>query len=878
VSKISLRAAFALGQNSPIAAQEVFTNRITEIEAFDGSLRALEDYLRVADMSPVLDRKMPRRNVLVYYGVGGIGKTTLSQELERRFLGPSQGKSQRERAAIRFDFSESDAFDMESVVLRLRAGLGRLSQHWPAFDVALGVYWGRAHPGEPLDEFINRSTPLRRVAHTVGLSEQISSTISDALGAALPGVARAAHALSGFLYREAKKAIVNHRVLKNCELLSALLDADADIETLSYFPYLLAWDLNRLPLPKMRAIALLDTFEEVTSRNTRDMERWLQRAVFLMPNVLFVITGRNRLDWADLERADELDFVGPYRWPYLQAGHTNGEPRQHLVGYLSDTDSNSYLASALTQDGQPAIPAEIRARIVTASGGLPLYLDLAVTLFCEILARGETPVEKQFGQPLPTVCGKILRDLGRDERELMRAAALLDAFSLDMLRAACPNIPDSALLRFRDRPFLEVNTDRNWPYSLHTILRDAIRRADRELRDSWSPRERDEVAARIGRYLGRAATQAADSADRSTQVAAVRQAIELCRLTSQFFAWLPDEAQKLLTCGGWALMPALPDGDGGPVSALILGLRGARERRSGRLDNSIALINEALGRSALPQALYRFLLLHRAHALRVAGRYADGAADYKQLWQTPGEFIEDAGYWLADYSFLQGRFAEALSDLDRLSDWSGDLRGEILRLQGHVHRVNALFDGAEARYRAALELARETGNMAAEGKALTDLVQTLSWCRPTEAQGLQPRALEVNESLRNLVEIVKVHAAMAVALMSLGHLDEADAHIERGLSVTEQCGYPGGRVWCWVARTLTQFKRGDIDASRSSAAHLASIVDNLQGNRFWSEIVNWLIGNDGRLHQVNITEWLDGRDAAKTRWLDVWSFRDRDRG
>jgi len=38
-------------------------------------------------------------------------------------------------------------------------------------------------------------------------------------------------------------------------------------------------------------MVLLDTFEEVTSRSTRDLERWLQRSVFLMPNVLFVITG-----------------------------------------------------------------------------------------------------------------------------------------------------------------------------------------------------------------------------------------------------------------------------------------------------------------------------------------------------------------------------------------------------------------------------------------------------------------------------------------------------------------------------------------------------------------------------------------------------------
>ncbi|MDQ2876987.1 MAG: hypothetical protein M3Y33_20150, partial [Actinomycetota bacterium] len=685
MSKISLRAAFTLTPQSLVSAQQVFTDRVTEVGAFDASLHALESALDTAQVSPVVDRAIPRRNVLVYYGIGGIGKTTLSEELERRFAGPAENRN-RERAAVRFDFAESAAFDMESYVLRLRAGLGHLANTWRAFDVAFSVYWERAHPGEPLDEFISRDSVLRRAARRIGLSEQIATTLSDTFGPALPGVIRAAHVASGLLYAQAKRAVVEHRTLRDCELLSDLIEADADIETLSYFPYLLAWDLDRLPPPRPRALVLLDTFEEVTARTTREMERWLQRSVFLMPNVMFAVTGRNRLDWADLARTAELDFAGPLRWPLLRAGQATEEPRQHLVGFLSPADADTYLISALTEEDRPVISEGIRQRIVRASGGLPLYLDLAVTLYLDILARGETPVDEDFGQPLPEVGGKILRDLERDERDLLRTAALLDSFNIDMLRAACPNVPDATLTRFRGRPFLEMDTERSWPFSLHSILRDAIRQADRDLRDSWSPRERAEAAARLGRYLAQATQAAAESGDRSTQVAAVRQAIELCQLTGQFFGWLTGAAQQLLACGGWGLLPDLPAEGDSAVAALALGLQGARERRSGHLERSVSLMDAALGRSGLPDGLRRFLLLHRAHALRVAGRYSAAAGDYRQLWETPGEFQEDAGYWLADYSFLSGNFGEALSALGQLAGVSAELRGEILRLKGHVHR------------------------------------------------------------------------------------------------------------------------------------------------------------------------------------------------
>jgi hypothetical protein len=179
-----------------------------------------------------------------------------------------------------------------------------------------------------------------------------------------------------------------------------------------------------------------------------------------------------------------------------------------------------------------------------------------------------------------------------------------------------------------------------------------------------------------------------------------------------------------------------------------------------------------------------------------------------------------------------------------------------------------LFDRAESLYRQALDLARETANPAAEGKALTDLIQTLAWQRPADAQQFQPRAIEVNEALRNQVEIVKIRAAAAVALAGLGQGEEADDEAGRGLALTRQCGYPGGLVWCWVAHTFGQLRQADAAAARESADQVAAIAGDLGGNRFWSEIVTWWTGAASG-QPTEVADWLDGEDAARARWLAV---------
>ncbi|MFJ4670176.1 hypothetical protein [Kitasatospora purpeofusca] len=123
------------------------------------SVTGLRRTLDEAEASPVMDRAQGRRNVLTLYGVGGIGKTTLSHELERRLLADALAEGRDDVVAVRVDLSEDGACDIEGLLLRRRAGPGQLGSRWQAFDLALAAYWARAHPGERTCGWGSRSIP-----------------------------------------------------------------------------------------------------------------------------------------------------------------------------------------------------------------------------------------------------------------------------------------------------------------------------------------------------------------------------------------------------------------------------------------------------------------------------------------------------------------------------------------------------------------------------------------------------------------------------------------------------------------------------------------------------------------------------------------------
>ncbi|MFD0396428.1 hypothetical protein ACFQ3Z_46255 [Streptomyces nogalater] len=205
-------------------------------------------------------------------------------------------------------------------MLTIRAALSALGRPLPAFDLVLRRYWDHRHPGEPLEEYLRRGGLTARFGKA--LPQQMQSAMADVAQALLlPGtVGTAVGQLTGALVRALRERRQTVRALARCARLADLLEAEPDLEALSFYPHLLAWELAQLPADKkVTPVILLDTFEDVGDRTHRDLERLIQRVVWLMPNAFFVVTGRSRLQWADPALQGQLDYTGPTAWPGLTA-------------------------------------------------------------------------------------------------------------------------------------------------------------------------------------------------------------------------------------------------------------------------------------------------------------------------------------------------------------------------------------------------------------------------------------------------------------------------------------------------------------------------------------------------------------------------------
>ncbi len=486
---VSLDSPYTFGPGTPFRVNEIFTNREEYLAEYHQ--RVLVHCTRVWDTESLFNLQRPARNVMSFFGEGGIGKSALIRSIGNRSVSGAVLGLPEQRAVAVIDFADRSNNSFEAILFRLRASLGRLTKSWPAFDFTFSLYWERKHPGEVLAAYAKRESWITKVAGGTNLPDQIASTVDDLVGG--HGAVAFGYRLASRIGQLTTQAVRIRQLRRDLPAFDLLLQESDPEKMLNHLPAMLAYDIEaqRKRRPAF-ALCLIDTFEQVQLLPPVQgaLEDMVARMVYMLPNVFFLAASRRPLQWHDPVRSVGLSFGGGERWPGL-AG-LGAQRDQFPMDGLPPEEADAYLRERLTAgDGDsPAIPEEIRRRVVASAEGSPLYLELSAALFEQIASRGENPAAGAFGKSFPELTVRTMRDLSADDRQCLRAASLLEAFDADMIRLALPGVSERSIERLLQRRFLHHEPSVWPPYRLHENLRQSILAADELMPDGWTATER----------------------------------------------------------------------------------------------------------------------------------------------------------------------------------------------------------------------------------------------------------------------------------------------------------------------------------------------------------------------------------------------------
>lgn len=880
MSRSDLRALFR-SNDRELTAVDFFANRNDEWAIVAASL--LQHLRRVEDPSfDVQDLEAARRNVLVFHGLGGIGKSRLSRGIAEHLTrgDPSGGEwpplspEAGQVISVRVDLSRGTGGDFESLMLALRLAVAELGRPMPAFDLAFQRYWARNHPGESLDDYLRLRTWFSRFPGGRSLSEQMQSTLADvAQAVALPGTAGAliGQGLTSVIraLRERRRQV---RVLASCRRLADLLEADPDTETLSYYSHLLAWDMSRVPATREATlVVLLDTFEDVGDRVHRDLERLIQRMVWLMPNVLFIVTGRNRLEWADAQLEGQLDWAGPQFWPLL-AGGSADEPRQHNVGYLSDADCETYLRERLTVSGRPLIDDGTRRLVTANSRGLPLYLDLAVMRFLDLYQRyGRAPRPHEFNLDFPALTARTFRDLAPNVRQVLRAVSLLDSFSVELAAAAAGLDHDAPVMELVERPFVDEDPGAPWPYRLHDLIRDAVREADSTSEDRWSPADCRRAAQRAFSALADEAT-----GDRARLVAALRQGMKLARDHSLDLGWLTDAAFRYVDDYVWEpieLPVESAPGDGAgdeiqsSVDALAVTLATIALRQRRHRAHTADRLQAVLASDRLPAPLLELPRYFLAECERDLGNIERSLVGMQQVVDAGGRLAPTAARGLVHLARRVGRFPRVLSAADALGVEGRRDRvlGDLWWTQGNVTLACSSY--ATSRDEA---LRRDQPGEAALSQACLAFAAAFQ-DRPRAAEQIA-RA----DELLGMVSIrwAEIQVRIAALVREVGFAADLQATAENVVIMAREAGLTSSIAYIRFALCLHAVVLRSPALLDEARAQLRECV---RGDEFaYLEELSYLAIGEEPPTTLPRAQWLAGEAQVRARWMAIADDRRRE--
>ena len=376
-----------------VLAVRKFTDRDEPREAFN---RIFEDAQRHTD----------EFNIISYYGIGGFGKTRLINELSKQLdKYNSDNEDLNKIAHVTYDFSRGT--EKMFVLDKLKNLLKKQGLSFPysdALDAAYNIKCGNPIYKTASEKDLLDNPMISIVADFIPGAKGILSSLKTG---------KTIIEESTKYYKKIEKLwnIDKQNLDKEIKAIGQLEINELEDKASYYFAQDMIHNTESISDEfRLPVVIFLDTYEElVNSYQAADFasayDVWLRDDIIkTIPGVLWVIGGREKLRWDE----DDDFWVGAIE--------------EHELGDLTKSDSFDFLRTA-------GIPEELLEDIYSVTGGTPLFLDLNVTTYYELLAAGKEITKESFGSTKEQVIERFLRYMDPDDQYIAKLLAVLENWS-----------------------------------------------------------------------------------------------------------------------------------------------------------------------------------------------------------------------------------------------------------------------------------------------------------------------------------------------------------------------------------------------------------------------------------------------------------------
>lgn len=400
--------------------------------------------------------------ILNFYGIGGIGKTSLLEQLQKELA---------DKGCTRYAYcSLEDGKSKDTFLFQLSEELMKKHKKlkFPIFYYAFEKYRMLLGQGAVGKQMVENASLLDH--HLVGSALEVAADYVPYLKTVSSVVTEGSKALTQLAKKHEQVKGVNARLyeeissLDNDKALGNKLHLYFAVDAYNYF--------STLSEPEPLVI-FIDGHEGLVNRIRKGDKAlgddyWLREnggPIMAIPHALWVIAGREKLEWG-------ADMIA--------------EGQAIALDNLGREDALSYFREEGVRE------ETLAESLYTLTGGSPIFMDLCAKQYKQALAKHpfDRPTMADFGSDTDQIANNYLRDMGKSEQAIMYLLSCMpklwdDSLVTETAAQAGRAIDPENYKVLKNSSFVKLVDPLSGTYSLHeafrTIIVDRVNEEDRRL-------------------------------------------------------------------------------------------------------------------------------------------------------------------------------------------------------------------------------------------------------------------------------------------------------------------------------------------------------------------------------------------------------------